>query len=288
MYNWFLVDSIAWDFDDPNSGLANIDTNYNATHVFTAPGVYTVQLFTYNSSSQDALTHMVEIIDLPTVSLPNNISFCDGDTFNVAAISNQQNYVWSTGDTTQSIEVFSQGVYSVTTSNVCGTASDSVEVEVHPTPLVDLGADTISSPIGVPVVLESNGSGSSCSWSTGQTSSSISVSNGGTYYLTVTTLNGCEASDSIYIFFYIGIDEETARNDFNIFPNPASQKLHIISKEKIEGIKIYTASGQMVRSILLNDFSAEINIRDLSEGVYYMKSESSSGFIHLKHFLIIR
>lgn len=283
----FSPDSVLWDFDDPGSGLANLDTSFDATHIFSAPGVYTVQLYTYNSFFQDTIAHTVEIVDLPTVSLPNNLYLCEGDTFSVAAISNLQNFAWSTGDTTQSIDVFLQGVYSVSVSNVCGIASDSIEITVNPTPLVDLGPDTISSPIGMPIVLESNVTGDYYDWNTGHTSSSITVTNGGTYYLTVGFNTGCDAIDSIYVYFYIGIEEEKPIEGFNIFPNPANQKLNIISKEKIETIKIYTASGQLVNSIQLNEFSTEIKIMGLSVGVYYLKAELVSEGMIIKQFSVI-
>lgn len=100
------------------------------------------------------------------------------------------NLLWSTGETTSSITVTSQGTYTVT-QTVGGCTSSSASVFANP-----------SSDLPTPVVSVTNGCGTSVLtsnatesvvWSTGETTSSIVVINQGTY--TVVQSNGlCTSS----------------------------------------------------------------------------------------------
>lgn len=100
------------------------------------------------------------------------------------------NLLWSTGETTSSITVTSQGAYTVT-QTVGGCTSSSASVFANP-----------SSGLPTPVVSVTNGCGTSVLtsnatesvvWSTGETTSSIVVINQGTY--TVVQSNGlCTSS----------------------------------------------------------------------------------------------
>jgi len=71
-----------------------------------------------------------------------NITKCDVDQVTVTVNGVAQSFLWNTGDTTQSINVQSEGVYSVVArnSNSCWT-SDSVRVTNSPSPTADAGPD---------------------------------------------------------------------------------------------------------------------------------------------------
>lgn len=53
--------------------------------------------------------------------------FCEGDTLRLTP-GNFSSYVWSTGETTASIQVTALGQYSVTTATVCGLNTDQVNI----------------------------------------------------------------------------------------------------------------------------------------------------------------
>jgi hypothetical protein len=72
-------------------------------------------------------------------------------------------YTWSTGASTNTINVNSSGLYSVTVSNSCGTAAVSQEVIVDPSPSLSISAGTALC-IGSSATLEANGA-SAYSWS---------------------------------------------------------------------------------------------------------------------------
>lgn len=131
----------------------------------------------------------------PTITADGPTTFCNGDSVVLSATAGAT-YLWSTGATTQSITVFTSGVYTVNviTADGCAGDSDPVQVTVNsnPTPTISpVGPTTFCQ--GGSVTL-TTGSYASYLWSTGETTQSISVSTAGTYTVTVTNGNGCEGT----------------------------------------------------------------------------------------------
>jgi gliding motility-associated-like protein len=108
-------------------------------------------------------------------------------------------YSWNTGSTADSITVTVAGTYWVTAYGNCIVARDTFDVTFNPSPIVLLGNDT-GFCIGDSLTLTSiQPAGSTFLWSTGSTSTSITVNTAGTYWLKVTNTNGCSATDTIDI-----------------------------------------------------------------------------------------
>jgi len=131
--------------------------------------------------------------------------YCQGDVVTLfAAGLPLDTYVWSTGETGQSIEVTASGVYTVTVSNLFGCSSEStLPVGFLPTPTADV---TVEGPAslceGNQVTLTASGLPfvNTFEWNTGESTQSISVSQEGAYSVTVTNLAGCSAtSDAVDI-----------------------------------------------------------------------------------------
>ncbi len=109
-------------------------------------------------------------------------------------------YRWSTGDTIGRITVTASGIYTVRVS-INGCASeDTIEVQVLPSPVVDLGQDTGICDHDIPFLLENRVAqpGASWLWSTGVNTSSISVVRTDTYWLEA-DIGGCKAGDTVFI-----------------------------------------------------------------------------------------
>ncbi len=110
-------------------------------------------------------------------------------------------YAWSTGDSTEDLTGLADGVYTVTITDANGcSVVDSVTILGTPSPVVNLGPDQQVCG-GDFVTLGSGGGGGGATflWSTGDTTSSISVNATGTYSLTVTNSIGCSGSDSVNV-----------------------------------------------------------------------------------------
>jgi hypothetical protein len=65
--------------------------------------------------------------------------------------------------------------------------------------------------------------------------------------------------------------EESA---FLIYPNPATDKVTIISKEEIQAIEVYNQQGQLVMRKDGNSVSNTIDISELRQGIYFLKFSS--------------
>lgn len=159
-------------------------------------GAYTVTFVDQNACVFEFTTTVGEsALFEPTITANGPTTFCDGDSVLLTATSGQ-NYLWSTGDTTQTITVLTSGVYTVQvqTAQGCAGDSDPVQVTVNPlpTPTVSaIGPTTFCS--GGSVTL-TTGSYASYLWNTGETSQSITVDTSGVYTVTVTNGNGCVAT----------------------------------------------------------------------------------------------
>jgi hypothetical protein len=107
--------------------------------------------------------------------------------------------LWSTGDTTNTINVNTSGFYSIEVStNVGCTLRDTIQVSLGNLPFVDAGSSQEIC-VGETLVLDAGTGFASYEWSTGATTSAITVSTAGTYIINVTNNLGCTGADVINI-----------------------------------------------------------------------------------------
>lgn len=121
---------------------------------------------------------------------------CNGDVLTLDAGNAGDNYVWSTGATSQAIDVTTANTYTVTVTNQfgCETVSEAT-VTVNALPTVTLSDVTVCE--GTPVVLDAGNAGADFAWSpNGETTQEINVTDSDTYSVTVTDANNCSASAS--------------------------------------------------------------------------------------------
>ncbi|MCC7244254.1 MAG: T9SS type A sorting domain-containing protein [Saprospiraceae bacterium] len=148
-------------------------------------------------------TAMIEIatasIVAPQVSIQGLTTVCNANSTILNAGSGYSSYKWSNGSTTQNINVTQSGNYgvSVTDANGC-TGKDQVSVNFGNTPTVQItGPASICN--GSTTTLTASAGLQQYIWSTGQSSSTINVSQAGTYTVTVSNQSGCTASATINI-----------------------------------------------------------------------------------------
>lgn len=133
-----------------------------------------------------------------TLNLGPDTTLCSYQHIILQAANPGYRYLWSTGDSSQTIQATNAATYWVEVSNYCGAVRDSITISKLPNPTVYLGADTFICGNGS-VTLHSQASyASSLLWSNNAGSSSISVQQPGQYVLTA--YNRCaSSSDSIYV-----------------------------------------------------------------------------------------
>jgi len=76
-------------------------------------------------------TMLTLVMYQPDVYLGNDTAILQGQSLILDAGNPGSEYLWSTGETAQTISVSTTGTYSVNVSNFCGTDSDEIEVSVY-------------------------------------------------------------------------------------------------------------------------------------------------------------
>ncbi len=127
-----------------------------------------------------------------------SLYFCPGATFSLTA-NNGLSYAWSTGATSQLININAPGLYTVTVTNsdTCSAvASLTVSQSIPVANITNIGDTTFCK--GSSVTLNAN-TGSAWLWSNGETDSSVVITNAGMVSVTVTDLYGCSANTQVNI-----------------------------------------------------------------------------------------
>lgn len=171
------------------------DGSSNATYTATATGSYWVQLEV--NGCQNADTTEVIVMPLPIVDLGNPIDLCEGEQTVLGAFTPGATYEWSDGSTNAEITVNATGTYVVTvTENGC-SGFDSVDVTVHPNPIVNLGPDQEACP-GESVTFSANTVGVAYLWHDGSTNAFYTASGASeSIWLQVSSAQGCIGSDTV-------------------------------------------------------------------------------------------
>lgn len=195
--------SVQWSID---SNYADIVAQAGSTVQlqYKQPGTVTLygQIVNSCSNLQDSLS--IRVIRTTPVFLGDDTSFCAGGSILLNAGSGFQAYAWSNGDTTQQILASTSGVYwvqALNPSSACLSA-DTITVDVFPAPVVNIGPDTTICQDSTYKFSAGNGF-SSYLWQDSSTNPFDLASQPGTYWVVVTDVNGCTASDTARI---LGVD----------------------------------------------------------------------------------
>jgi gliding motility-associated-like protein len=185
-----------WNFGDGSQP----DTNFLPSHTYTTAGSYTVTLIAIDSLScktSDSTHIYVVVLDPPVVNIGNDTTICGPLNITLNAGNPGMNYLWSTGATTQTINVNTTGTYWVNVTN--GQCSDRDTIFITGLSVPPLGSDT-NMCIGNSLTLNAGNPGATYLWNTGATSQTISVSSSGTYYVEATA-GACTLSDTVDVNF---------------------------------------------------------------------------------------
>ncbi|MBR9921920.1 MAG: PKD domain-containing protein [Bacteroidetes bacterium] len=199
-----------WDFGDPASGVQNSSFDENPTHTFATAGTYTVTLeITDIGGCHSTFVMNVDVTEPPMVDYMLPAFDCEGTAlfFQANVSADVTDVVWDFGDpasgqanTSDQFDAFhafdAPGNYnvSVTATSVYGCSTTYTDVVV-------VEPNTLSGPItanpgsticeGETTDLTAPAGGISWEWSTGEMTETITVSEGGSYEVTITDIDGC-------------------------------------------------------------------------------------------------
>ena len=146
----------------------------------------------------DVAVFQPEVAD---ISSSTGTSLCGGNS--ILSLTNSfQNYLWSTSETTATIEVDAAGNYSVTAidQNNCESVSNNYNISDAPEPQILVSGST-NFCNGDIVTLTVDGNFNTYTWNTGETTQSIEVASNDTYLVLVDDGNGCTNSTSENVSF---------------------------------------------------------------------------------------
>jgi len=182
------------------------DANYlwtgGATTQTVSVNTSSIVVTTTNACGSAQASQTITIIPIPTVTLSaNSISLCSGQSATVQAnVNTPVTYTWSSGANTNTVSLNTAGIYTVDASNLCGTASATVNVTVNAVPTLSVSSTPPSiCASGQTASLSLSGSTGTYSWSNGDNSTSTIINAPGVYTATVTTPSCGSASTSITI-----------------------------------------------------------------------------------------
>jgi PKD repeat protein len=285
-------------------------TSQNPTVKFTKGGTYNVTMIASNAIGEDQLTKVnrLFVIDsIPvTVSIQTNPAIvCVNDTFSIASslLSNGKNinatYVWKkngislsnsqaqlyglTPNATDKYQLFVQSTVRCVVPNPAQSAVVSPQIK---------GVKTISVSCNLDTLKAVNGGSGTYNWYR----NGIFVGSGQKFkpsqtglYRCVYDENGCKSDSSAIIVLKSLSAKALGMNSVSIYPNPANNMIYISGLMPQGVLKIWNSVGTLMYvSDQLVESKTQVNVRDWSEGIYYVELCDNSGNALIRERIVVQ
>jgi hypothetical protein len=239
------------------------------------PGTYWVTVENICGASTDSVRidkKEVEVADLG----PDKI-ICDQISHPLATgiqDVSEKSFLWSTGQSTGSIEINKSGIYHVSVTSVCGIDRDTVNIIFLKKPAaLDLGHDEELC-VFVPKILKPYDLKDDLEfeWQDGTKSESLAINDFGVYWLTVK--NACGVESDTVSFLQREADTQAIPNI--ITPNGDLLNQHFVIEKEIHGpnhLVLYNRWGEKVYSS--DDYRNDWDGGSLPTGVYFYQAAGS-------------
>ena len=228
----------------------------------------------------------------PVISPAGTTAHCGPGTVNLSTpVNNAVTFQWANhgrniaGATSNAYAADTTGVYLVraTNSHGCTTKSDSVHVNIHGNPTVTFSIAQDSFCLHSAILSLSGGSPAgnggfySGNYIINNSTFDQTASGVGSfeiYYTFIDTI-GCRGTDSTKINIYdcttLGIEELSAQHAFQMFPNPATDQVHISTLASGNcKMRLFNLLGQEVGAQLFNQ-QLTYSFDQLPAGVYMVE-----------------
>ena len=278
----------SYTWSGPNAFTSNLQNPTISNATLPMSGIYTLMV---TSSSCTATAVTMVTVNTATTSASNTGPYCVGSTIQLNSPPVAVTYTWtgpsafnsnSQNPTIFSAALANSGTYTIiiTAANTCtAQATTSVTVNSLPNP-----AWSSNSPVCVGQAINFTGSGGTTYTWTGPSSFNSNVqsptipvsslSNSGTYTLTVTDANGCTnfATASVTVSACTGINNVSENiAQFVVYPNPNNGDftISVTGLDKTPSVEIYNAIGKLVYSDVLTTEKNTFNT-NLAAGIYFI------------------
>jgi hypothetical protein len=262
--------------------------------LITEPGTYMLRRTSYcfgEIESTVTVSMANEPPPEPVITVIGDLPMCPGTGVTLQADVTEE-ILWTTGETTSSINVYTEGAYGLSATNGCGTTTSWIGVPAHPVPSAAVTTDN-------DVLIANEAGAASYQWydcaftparaidhAVGQ---SYTATKSGSYAVKLVNTFGCEAVSDCQM---IQVDPEepvdpedptepeepvdpgdpvlaaepSLQNSIKLRPNPAKEYIELRTEIDIKEIIVINALGQTVVRV---GRKKEINISQLPKG-YYM------------------
>ncbi|MFA6260531.1 MAG: T9SS type B sorting domain-containing protein [Bacteroidia bacterium] len=168
------------------------------------PAIYVSQtgLYTVSKSFRSCQTNdsfQLAVYPVPTIDLGKDTFICDGATLPLTATHNATQLLWNTGSADKSITADHSGIFWCKAMLAPCSFTDTIQLDLIPGPMVDLGSDTILC-TGQQIFLDAADTNCTYVWNTGSDQSNITVDTAGKYWVDVQR-GQCITHDEISIVY---------------------------------------------------------------------------------------
>jgi hypothetical protein len=264
-----------------SAATGNVWSNNQTTATITVSttGNYSVTVTDANgcASASAPISVNVSSAPAPTISATSTQA-CSGDVVTVTS-SAADSYLWSSGETTQSIQVTNTATVSVTVTNAnaCNGVGQSAATNITFT-ATPTAAGSFTTAGNVVTFANTSTGATSYSWDFGDFTNSSAMAPAhayaanGTYTVVLTAINGnCTSTATFEISIEVGMEETQAIN-FEVYPNPAAEQVLVAFENNSTGtLNILDATGRLVYTQTFNEVGSvllPVNVSMLSSGSY--------------------
>jgi len=253
-----------------------------STITVATTGNYSVTVTDANGCSSVSAPISVNVSSAPAPTITaTSTQACSGDIVTVSA-STSDSYLWSTGETTQNIQVSNTAAVfvTVTNANACNGVGQSATTNITFTG-TPTAAGAFTTAGNIVTFTNTSTGATSYSWDFGDFTNSSATAPAhayaanGTYTVVLTAINGnCTSTTSFEISIEVSL-EETNQIQFEVYPNPASEQVLVAFENNSNGIlNILDATGRLVYTQTFNEVGSvllPVNVSMLSSGSYTLQ-----------------
>ena len=255
------------------------------------PGLYAVCISNGHCSacSLEEVEVIVNTYPSVEVEITASSAFCAGDSAILAVPAGADYYLWKkdgeelSGENDNELTVYTSGDYEV----VAGNATCLSNSEIQTITTYDTSPFSVTNDDNLLI----SQIGSTYQWFfenepiIGATAQEYLATESGSYFVTITDLNGCEVTSDILNVIINSVGDIAILDKFMVYPNPvaavATIELKSLQPAKFK-IEIQNLEGKTLivdEKMVVNSLIFEINMNELAAGIYMVKVSNEEGAV---------
>ena len=252
------ADSYSWSTSDNTASVS-----INAFGVYTVTGTST-------EGCSNTANVTVLVSQAPQITISGETDLCAGESTTLTA-NGGETYLWSNGNTDNTLIVSTTGTWQVIGYNAAGCSSmASATVSVWQPAASEF---TVECP-------------DSCYIWNGE-----SYCQSGDYTQTLQTVHGCDSVVTLHLTITVGVDDHDLASNVTLFPNPANDFVNVqctmYNVQLGADLHVFDVYGKLVQTVPMTGETTAINVSSLADGMYFVRVTTEAGAV-TKTFVVKR